>query len=86
MFCRSLHDGGLIAVHEIMGTGQALNAVEIIVEGNGRSEVFFEGHIPEVFQLFRQMADLNAGKHDLVQEFAFEIVIQAGTGRVRARR
>ena len=79
-------DGGLIAVHEMLGTGQALNAVEIFVEGNRRSEGFFEGHIPEVFQLFRQTADLNAGKRDLVQEFAFEIVIQAGTGRVQASR
>jgi hypothetical protein len=76
-FCEGLFDGGLIAVHEMLGTAETLDAVEIIVEGNGSSEVFFKGHIPVVFQLFCQTTDLNAGKRYLIQEFAPEIFVQA---------
>ena len=76
-FFEGLFQGGLIAVHEMLGTAEALDAVEIVIEGNGGGDVVFEGHILVVFQYFCQAADLDAGKGNLVVKFALDILVQA---------
>jgi hypothetical protein len=86
MFFEDLFHGGLIAVHEALGAAEALDAVEIVIERMRGGDEVIQGHILVAFQYFRQAGGIGAGQGDLVDEPAFDILIQAAHFRLGKRK
>ena len=76
-FFEGLFESGLVAVHEMLGAAEALDAVEVVAEGIGGGNKILKGNILIVLDDFRQTANLDAGKGDLVEKLPFDICIQA---------
>jgi hypothetical protein len=76
-FFKGLFHGGLIPVHEMLGAAETLEAIEEIGQGIGDDKEFIKRHVLVVFEHFGQAADLDAGKGNLIQKFALDILVQA---------
>jgi hypothetical protein len=75
-FFEGLFESGLIAIHEMLGTAKALDAVKVVAEGIGCGNEFFKGDLFIVLHNFRQAPNLDSGDGDLIKEFPFNISIE----------